>query len=681
MSSTNPSSTVGRDELAALLGASHASDMVAAAGTTASDIAKRATSLNALAGKQQRLAAGGGGAKNAQCDEDVSKMDRAQAAALVARQFAGGTSGGIGGASSSARHRAAGGKRKRMMQHHLLAGDLLDKGGVASVEEEVADFYGGKDASRKVEGGNNDDENEGFAIRKESVRRKKTEAKVLVRRRGDESEQQHRRGRHSSSESDSESSSKSLSSSDVSSRGRNRRRRRIGESSRNRRSRSASSSSSSASEDEADRRRQRARERARMNESNVRNESADNENGHKVHTRREEDGKVSSGKPKESADETMVEKEELRKPRHTKGDDDNNLELDEKTEKESNHKHKSQKDALVQNKKRSNGRDRRNRSNSSSSNDSSSSSSSSDDDSSTSSSSSSDNDIQHTMPLSVSKPLFVPKSKRGTISEVEAQQQKLEETEERRAKEKERRALQSRALVAEVVAVAGKNGESSANTGLGDAEEFDVGEGGEFTAVPDDSDPIEEDYPELANAERDAWEVRELIRILREVDEAMVVDKEKKELERRRAMTDEERLEEDRRSGKYRAPGQARRLQKDGGGKDGKSSESNYLQKFHHRGAFYMDEDTLDQAGKDDVRHRAAEYSRAATGDIIDKRALPEVMQVKNFGLAGYSTKYKGLAKEDTTDKSMIFLPVRGPGRRDGGGDKGRHSHNHHHGR
>mmetsp|Transcript_25826 Transcript_25826/g.46793 ORF Transcript_25826/g.46793 Transcript_25826/m.46793 type:complete len:187 (+) Transcript_25826:470-1030(+) len=176
--------------------------------------------------------------------------------------------------------------------------------------------------------------------------------------------------------------------------------------------------------------------------------------------------------------------------------------------------------------------------------------------------------------------------------------------------------------------------------------EFDTGEtGGEFLSVPDDTDPTEES-PDKVQVEREAWEVRELIRILRDVDDALAIEKERKELGRRRALTDEKRLEEDRRSGRYRAPGETRRA---GGKKDG---ENNYLQRFHHRGAFYMDEDTLQDAGKDDVRHRATEYSRAATGeDKIDKSALPEVMQVKRFGLAGYSTKYKGLAKEDTTDR------------------------------
>ena len=47
------------------------------------------------------------------------------------------------------------------------------------------------------------------------------------------------------------------------------------------------------------------------------------------------------------------------------------------------------------------------------------------------------------------------------------------------------------------------------------------------------------------------------------------------------------------------------------------------------------------------------------TRDKFDKKAMPKVMQVKKFGFAGYSTKYQGLAKEDTTDKKMDFLPVK----------------------
>ena len=167
------------------------------------------------------------------------------------------------------------------------------------------------------------------------------------------------------------------------------------------------------------------------------------------------------------------------------------------------------------------------------------------------------------------------------------------------------------------------------------------------------------------------------MRILRDVDVALEREKERRELGRRRALTDEARLAEDRSTGRYRAPGEARRRAARGrtdgsGGGDGGGVEEGggrHLQRFHHRGAFYMDEDTLDRAGPDDGRHRAAEYSRAATGeDKIDKTALPEVMQVKKFGFAGYSTKYKGLAKEDTTDRTMEFLPIRGRG----GGSAGR---------
>lgn len=72
------------------------------------------------------------------------------------------------------------------------------------------------------------------------------------------------------------------------------------------------------------------------------------------------------------------------------------------------------------------------------------------------------------------------------------------------------------------------------------------------------------------------------------------------------------------------------------------------MQKYYHKGAFYMDEDSVKDTS--DVRLRAAD---AATGeDKFNKEALPQVMQVKNFGRAG-QTKYTHLLDQDTTRKGM----------------------------
>lgn len=626
MSSSNQN--VGRDELAAMLGASYASDLIVAAGTSASDLAKKSLlpggGVTVSGSGRKHYAKGAGGGE----EEDVSKMDRAQAAALVARKFAGGgsgisgtTAGGGLGTMGATRHRASG-KRKRLLQHHLLVGDLIDNQDMTlDGAENVANLYVNEDRV-------NEEEEESFALRQADGARKKSEAKVLVRK--TEAERNRRRG--SSSSSGSVSSSSDSSSSVSSSHQRSRSRHRSGER-RNGRSRSNSSSSS---EDEADIRRRKARERAQKDQ--------ESRAAHK-------------------AGETAAVANKLEQESREQANDfgENCLRTDDVR--------KQKEDALLSTNIKDD-RDRRPRlEGSSSSSDrslsSSVNSSTSSDDSSTSSD---ESDHNAALPMSISKPLFVPKYKRGTVTEVELQTQKQEEAEKRRAQEAEKRAIQSRALVAAVVSSAGKAGGMSNIEG----DEFDSGEvGGEFVPVPDDTDPNEEDAPELVAAERDAWEVRELVRILRDFDEVLEREKERKELERRRALTDEERLEEDRLTGKYRAPGEARRRLRDDantsgkGSRDGRSEESNrYLQRFHHRGAFYMDEDTLNQAGADDVRHRAAVYSRAATGeDKIDKSALPKVMQVKKFGFAGYSTKYKGLAKEDTTDKNIDFLPIRGKGR------------------
>mmetsp|Transcript_26989 Transcript_26989/g.38612 ORF Transcript_26989/g.38612 Transcript_26989/m.38612 type:complete len:626 (+) Transcript_26989:118-1995(+) len=614
MSDKNASSSVGRDELAALLGASRASDLVAAANNDAN----KKSSLSAGLAPQSR-------SLNRKEDaEDVSKMDRAQAAALVAKKFGSGTTG-AGGVS---RHRASG-KRKR--QYQLLAGDLTEPNNNVNdavissmeVEEGINDFYD--------KGGMRKEEEDKFTINKTASgggKRKKLQAKVLLKRGGDGNGRTDRRRRtYSDSSSASSSSSSSQSSSGDESTNRSSRKDR-------RRRPNSSSSSSSSDEDEADLRRKRARAKAQGNQSQAFVVS--------VRDRKEDSTKDDSS---QSCDKLDAPNKSI----DTIGN---------KIPQQKNMKQNKWEESLTMKKKKNAARSG---SESSSSDD--------NDDSSTSSSSSSsseDESEDDIAPISVSKPLFVPKSKRGTVAEVEAQQRKQEEAEERRIQEKEKRAVQSRALVAEAVSAVGKNGGSS--HGVGDADEFDTGEvGGEFIPVPDDSDPVDEDSPELVLAERDAWEVRELIRILRDVDEAVELEKERKELERRRALTDEERLVEDRRSGRYRAPGEARLVRRDDERRDGSKSDINYLQRYHHRGAFYLDDDTLNEAGANDVRHRALEYSRSATGDRIDKRSLPEVMQVKNFGLAGYSTRYKGLSKEDTTDKRLDFLPIRGAsaGKRD----------------
>ncbi|KAI2505571.1 Microfibril-associated/Pre-mRNA processing [Fragilaria crotonensis] len=257
---------------------------------------------------------------------------------------------------------------------------------------------------------------------------------------------------------------------------------------------------------------------------------------------------------------------------------------------------------------------------------------SSDDSSSSSGADSSDEDVQV-----IAKPIFVPRHKRNTIV---SQDQKIEEEKQRAAKSREeemKRKMESRMMVAEVVAAASAT-----------PEEIDEEEGGGATNdIPDDSDPID---PIEMEKERDAWEVRELERLLNAQDLVDLREAEKAEYERRRAMTDEERLLEDEALGLYRRPGEQRKKV------DVSAHQGKFMQRYYHRGAFYMDDN---EWSKDDVRHKAKEYESAVTGnDKIDKSVLPKVMQVKNFGFARQNTKYKGLTHEDTTDKETHFLPL-----------------------
>jgi microfibrillar-associated protein 1 len=202
--------------------------------------------------------------------------------------------------------------------------------------------------------------------------------------------------------------------------------------------------------------------------------------------------------------------------------------------------------------------------------------------------------------------------------------------------------------------------------------------------MPDDSDEIinaNDDDTGLDTAAttsvRNAWEVRELLRLLHEYDALQAQYVEAAELQRRRKMTDQERLQEEIAAGRYQKPGQSRRLATSAAaGSDGKQDGAGGgPQRFFHRGAFYMDQDEWDDAkkgnkndnnnepnAKQDIRHKAAEYAKTATASdktIMNARAsMPAIMQVKKFGMANQNLKYKGLAKEDTTDRQAPILTI-----------------------
>lgn len=310
---------------------------------------------------------------------------------------------------------------------------------------------------------------------------------------------------------------------------------------------------------------------------------------------------------------------------------------------------------------------------------------------------SSSSEEEHTLP-SIAKPVFIPRNKRGAATTTgkgfeasknptlrtpeNGEEEEDQQDSDQIKKKREKRILQSRALVAQIMQ---QEKEESDKLMLYENNEDDE-TGGTMEPPPWDDDEVNENgtpYTEAElNDQRDSWQVRELLRyvffcvvfivyftrsytmikmftqhyylsityyfsltiisILQAHDLREQEEKELKELEHRRTLTD----------------AQIMQLQK-GANKNNKGENGYmYLQRYHHRGAFYIDEDGL---SKDDIRHKAKEYSRQATKSekSYDKRKLPEIMQVKKFGISSQSTKYKGLRHEDTSDKTgRGFLPI-----------------------
>lgn len=93
-------------------------------------------------------------------------------------------------------------------------------------------------------------------------------------------------------------------------------------------------------------------------------------------------------------------------------------------------------------------------------------------------------------------------------------------------------------------------------------------EAAEIVPEVDDTDGLD------VEAEFEAWRARELARLLREKQAQAAKDEEKEEIERRRAMPEEQRLKEDMEFA-------ARTREKEKG-------QMGFLQKYYHKGAFHQ---------------------------------------------------------------------------------------------
>ncbi|WVQ98144.1 hypothetical protein IAU59_005266 [Kwoniella sp. CBS 9459] len=200
-------------------------------------------------------------------------------------------------------------------------------------------------------------------------------------------------------------------------------------------------------------------------------------------------------------------------------------------------------------------------------------------------------------PKPVFRPVFKPKNARNTTQDTAAAE--AEELARREEELREEKKAASKELAGETI-----------RRELAEREAVTV----EHTV--DDTDGLD------PTVEFDAWRARELARLLRDKQAQAARDEEKEEIERRRAMPEEQRLQED--------------LEHAAKTREREKGEMGFLQKYYHKGAFHQDDEILNR-----------DYT-GATQSSVDMSMLPKVMQVRDFGKASRS-KYTHLADQDTT--------------------------------
>lgn len=216
-------------------------------------------------------------------------------------------------------------------------------------------------------------------------------------------------------------------------------------------------------------------------------------------------------------------------------------------------------------------------------------------------------------PRKLLRPVFLKKNERNKAGGAP-----VKSAEELAAEEETRRQQEARALVQEQVEQRIAEKAASKRDWDDDVEDTDM------NAV-DDTDGLD------ADAEYAAWKFRELKRIRRERLAIEEAEAERAELERRRNLPTPEREAEDAAFKKKQEDERADR------------TDMAFMQKYHHKGAFYTD--ALKELGIDKRNLMGARFE-----DQINREVLPEFMQIRDMTKLGKKgrTKYKDMKSEDT---------------------------------
>lgn len=219
------------------------------------------------------------------------------------------------------------------------------------------------------------------------------------------------------------------------------------------------------------------------------------------------------------------------------------------------------------------------------------------------------------------KPIFVSKTQRDTVKEKEFAKKEEEEAKEREKEKLKERKVESKTLVIEEI----RRDEEAEQNGLNENDVSDI-------ELIDDNDEKNE------AEEYELWKIRELKRIKRDRGERLAREQEIEWIMKRRSMTEEERIADD------------RRLDEDANKRDEVKSFG-FLQKYYHRGAFFMEKAV---SGEEPLYLR--DYHEPTEEEKFDKNLLPKAMQLRRgqFGKKG-QVKHTHLTEVDTTDMSAAW--------------------------